>query len=74
MFKNFPAENLTSYRNQTINLQCKSTDWFLSDLSLHQKGLLDSPEYKHQILYKTHKYDFKNIHFTRTRLLPRRNV
>ena len=37
-------EDLTPHRNQTMNLQCRSIDWFLSDLSLHQKGLLNSPE------------------------------
>ena len=52
MFKNSPMKNLTSRRNQTINLQCKSIDWFLPDLSLHRKGLLNNPEHKNQILYK----------------------
>ena len=28
-------------------------------MSLHQKGLLNSPVYKNQILYKTHKYDLR---------------
>ena len=52
MLKNSPMKNLTSHRNQTTKLQCKSIDWFLPDLSLHQKGLLNNPEYKNQILYK----------------------
>ena len=57
-------ENLTRHRNQTINLQWTSIDRFLPDLSLHHKGLLNSLECKHQILYKTHNYDLKSIHFT----------
>ena len=64
MFKNFPMENLTPHGNQTINWQCTSIDWFRPDLNLHHKGLLNSPEYKYQILYITHKYYFKSIHFT----------
>ena len=64
MFKNYSMENLAAYRNQTINLQYPSIDWFLPDLSLHLKGLLNSPGCKHQIHYKTHKYDLKSIHFT----------
>ena len=64
MFKNSQMENLILHRNQTINLQCKLIDWFLSDLSLHQKKLLNSPEYKHQILYKIYKYDLR-VHILR---------
>ena len=64
MLKNFPVENLTPLRNQIMNLQCPSIDWFRPDWSLHHKGLLKCPEYKHQIRYITHKYDFKSIHFT----------
>ena len=45
------------HRNQTINLQCKLIDWFQSNLSLYQ--FVNSPEYKNQILYKTHKYDLR---------------
>ena len=52
MFKNSTMKNLTLHRNQTLNLQCKSIDWFLTDVSLHWKGLLKNPEYKNQILYK----------------------
>ena len=74
MLKNFPLENFTPYRNQTINLQCTSVDWFPPDLSLHHKELLNSPEYKYPILYITHKYDYMSIHFTQTRLLSRKNV
>ena len=62
MFKNSTMENITLQRNQTINFQCTPNDWFLPDLKLHHKGLLNSPEYKRHILYKTHKYDFKSIH------------
>ena len=62
MLKNSPMGNLTPHRNQTIDLQCTSIDWFRPNLSLHHKGLLNSPECKHQILYITHKYDFKGIH------------
>ena len=54
MFKNFPMKNFTPHRNQAINLQCKSIGVFLTDMSLHQKGLLNGPEYKNKILYKTH--------------------
>ena len=46
-----------SHRIETKQSTC-------NDLSLRQKGLFNSPEYKHQILYKIHKYDFKSIHFT----------
>ena len=48
MLKISPMENLTPHRNQTVNLQCTSIDWFRPDLSLHRKGLLNSPEYKHK--------------------------
>ena len=55
MFRNSPMKNLTSHRNQGITLQCKSIDWFLPDMSLHRKGLLNGPEYKIKIIYKTNK-------------------
>ena len=53
MFKKFSMENFTLYRNQTINLQCTLIDFFQPNLSLHHKGLLNSPECKNQILYSS---------------------
>ena len=55
MFKKSSMEHLTLHRNQAIKLQCKLVDLFLIYMSLHRKGLLDSPEYKKKHLYKTHK-------------------
>ena len=51
-----------SHRIETKQSTCNAHQ--LIDLSLHQKGLFNSPEYKHLILYKIHKYDFKSIQFT----------
>ena len=39
--------------------QCKSIDWVLSYLSVHRKRPLNDPEYKNEILYKTHKKDLR---------------
>ena len=55
MFKNSPVKNLTSHRNQAMNLRCKSVYWFLPDMSLHRRGLLSGAKYKNKILYKTHR-------------------
>ena len=75
MLKNSPMKNLPSHRDQAINLQHKSIDWFLPNMSFHRKGLLNSPGYKNRILCKTHKQDLnKSIHFTLTRLLSWKNV
>ena len=73
MFKKSSMEHLTLHRNQAIKLQCKLVDLFLIYMSLHRKGLLDSPEYKKKHLYKT-QVRFKSIQFTLTRLLPWKNV
>ena len=59
MFKNSVMKNLTAHRNQAINLECKSIDWFLLDMSLNQKEILNGPEYKNKILSKTHKYSLR---------------
>ena len=64
---NFPIKNFKSYRNQAINLQRKSVGWLLSDMSSHQKGLLNNPEYKTKHTQVSKK---KSIHFTLTKLLP----
>ena len=50
---NPPMKSLTFNRKQAINLQRKSIDWFLPDISFHRKGLLNSPEHK-KIPYKKH--------------------
>ena len=50
--QNSLMKNPTSLRNQVMNLQCKSTDWFRPDMGLHRKGLLNSPEYNKKILSK----------------------
>ena len=35
-FKETCSKKPASYRNQPVNLQCKSTDWFLHDTSPYQ--------------------------------------
>ena len=50
MFRNFPMK---PHRNQAINLHCKPIECFLNDMILQQKVLLNSTEYKNEILYKT---------------------
>ena len=59
MFKNSPMKNITSHRNQTMNLRYKSIDWFLPDLSLHQKGLLKKPTIQESNSLQTNKYDLR---------------
>ena len=63
-----PIKSLISHRNQAINLRSKSIDRFLSDMSLHRKGLLNGPECKNKILYKTRKYSFY-VTFLRVHIL-----
>ena len=75
MLKISSIKSLTSRRNKRITFRHKSIYQFLHDMSLHRKGLLNSSEYKNEILYKTRKcYLNKNTNFTLTKLSPQKNV
>ena len=50
-FNSFMTESL-SYRNQSIDLLCKSMDWFLYDTNLHQERINALNKFPaNQILY-----------------------
>ena len=71
MFKNSPMKNLTSHRNQAINLPMQ-INWLVSTrCESPPKSIIKQPWIENS---KNTQVRFKNTHFMLIRLLPRKNV